>query len=630
MTRITRRAIQGFAGIVFFALLAACGGGDSGGTDAPASLVTISVTPPFPTVAKGQTRQFVATGTYSDSSTRDLTSTVTWSSGGTPVTINSAGLAQGATVGAGAVTATLGSISGSTQLSVTPAVLTSIVIAPAAPNSNVGLQLQLTATGTWSDNTTADITSTATWSSGTSSVANIAGTGLTTSLTAGTSTLTATSAGVSGSTELTVAPPALTTIAITPASPTSGVGYKLQLKATGTYTDGHIADLTSAATWSSGTPGIATMGTGGLTTGVAVGSSTIIVSSGAIQGSTPLTVASPVWLPAAQLATGRSGHTATLLANGKVLVVGVDTAELYDPVTDTWSSAGSLNTVSAPRTATLLANGKVLVVGVNSALPTVTSSELYDAVANSWSPGGNLGVARVYFSAALLPNGEVLVAGGCYVTPACGATELYDPTTNTWSAAASLAEGRYLFTMTSLQDGRVLAAGGHSVPTIHSNVAGAEVYDPVANTWSAAGTLATARFMHSAALLSDGRVLIAGGRGPGNPLVSSAEVYDPVANSWSTVASLSVTRGDFGVLTLPGGKVLAAGGWTDDPSHGALTLASAELYDPASNMWAATASMTEARQQFTLTLLQNGRPLAVGGVGDGVAGSQSSAEFYQD
>ncbi len=142
-------------------------------------LVSIAVTPSNPSIAKGLTQQFTATGTFSDSSTQDLTNSVTWVSATTSVaTINAAGLATAVNVGTSTISATENSVSGSTTLTVTAAVLESIAVTPANPSIAKGLTQQFTATGTFSDNSTQNLTSTATWASATPSVATINATGL--------------------------------------------------------------------------------------------------------------------------------------------------------------------------------------------------------------------------------------------------------------------------------------------------------------------------------------------------------------------------------------------------------------------------------------------------------------------
>ena len=258
-----------------------------------ASLVSIAVTPANPSIAKGATQQFTATGTYSDSSTRNLTSTASWSSTATGVaTINSAGLATSAAVGGTTIQATSGSISGNTNLTVTPAVLVSISVTPANSSIGKGTTQQYVATGTYSDGSTQNLTSTVTWGSSSTAVATIAVGGLATGVGTGSTTIQATSSSITGSTGLTVTA-VLQSIAVTPANPSISKGATQPFVATGTYNDGGTLNITSAVTWSSTNTTVATISSSGLASGVGAGSTTVQATSGSISGSTTLTVTTP-------------------------------------------------------------------------------------------------------------------------------------------------------------------------------------------------------------------------------------------------------------------------------------------------------------------------------------------------
>ena len=258
-----------------------------------ATLVSIAVTPANPSIKAGAKQQFTATGTFSDNSTQNLTSSVTWSSATTGVaTITTGGLATGVAVGTSTIKAVSGTVSGSTTLTVTAATLTSIAVTPANPSIKAGAKQQFTATGTFSDNSTQNLTGSVTWSSATTGVATITTGGLATGVAAGTSTIKAVSGTVSGSTTLTVTAVTLVSIAVTPVNPSIAKGATQQFTATGTFSDNSTQNLTGSVTWSSATTGVATITTSGLATAVAAGTSTIKAASGAISGSTTLTVTS--------------------------------------------------------------------------------------------------------------------------------------------------------------------------------------------------------------------------------------------------------------------------------------------------------------------------------------------------
>ena len=255
-------------------------------------LVSIAITPANPSIAAGTTQQLTATGTYADSSTRDLTAQVTWStSDPTIATITTAGLATGVAEGPSTITATLGAISGATTLTVSAAALVSIAITPPDSNIAIGLSEQLVATGTFSNSTTQDLTLQVAWTSSDPTIATITSVGLATGVAnGGPTTITATLDGISGTTTLTVGGPVLMSIAVTPANPSIVPAGTQQFVATGTYSDTSTQILTTTATWASTATATATIAATGKATGVAPGTTTITATSGAVVGSTQLTV----------------------------------------------------------------------------------------------------------------------------------------------------------------------------------------------------------------------------------------------------------------------------------------------------------------------------------------------------
>ncbi|HEX3745090.1 MAG TPA: SBBP repeat-containing protein, partial [Bryobacteraceae bacterium] len=262
-------------------------------TNTPATLVSLAVTPANPSIVKGQTQQFIATGTYSDSSTQNLTNSATWTSA-TPAaaTIVAGGLATGVGIGTSTIGASAGAIGGSTVLTVTAATLVSLAVTPANPSIVKGQTQQFIATGTYSDSSTQNLTNSVTWTSATPAAATIVAGGLATGVGVGTSTISASAGAIGGSTVLTVTAATLVSLAVTPANPSIVKGQTQQFIATGTYSDSSTQNLTNSATWTSATPAAATIVAGGLATGVGVGTSTISATAGAIGGSTVLTVTS--------------------------------------------------------------------------------------------------------------------------------------------------------------------------------------------------------------------------------------------------------------------------------------------------------------------------------------------------
>jgi hypothetical protein len=263
-----------------------------------ATLVAITVTPAGASLPKGTSQQYSAEGQFSDGTSSNITASVTWSSTATAfVTINSSGLAQAVGVGSATISATSGSTTGFTGVTVVPPVLVSLAITPANPSIAAGQTEQFTATGTFSDQSTQNLSSTVTWSSGSTTVATISATGLATSLVKGSSTIGASSGSVNTSTLLTVGPAVLASIAVTPQTPIVVIGGTLQLTATGTYTDASTQNLSGSVAWSSSNTSDATVNTTGLVNGIANGTPTITAKDGSISGTDAITVTPNPALP---------------------------------------------------------------------------------------------------------------------------------------------------------------------------------------------------------------------------------------------------------------------------------------------------------------------------------------------
>lgn len=325
------------------------------------------------------------------------------------------------------------------------------------------------------------------------------------------------------------------------------------------------------------------------------------------------------------LGTKRSyGHTATLLTNGKVLIAGgwgvspTASAELYDPATGTFRSTGNLNTARYNHSATLLPSGHVLIVGgiTGSNIPvTLASAELYDPVTGTFSTIGNLNTPRFNHSATLLPNGKVLMASGSNASLKLKSAELYEPVTKTFSFTGSLGSTHYGHTATLLPNGQVLIVGGSF------GGGSPELYDPATGAFSFTGSLNVMRYNHTAALLPNGLVLIAGGDDVLDASVKHAtcELYDPTTGSFSLTGNLISARGFHTATVLSDGSVLIAGGY----NAGMLT--SAERYDPQTGLFnSTTGDLVGGRQLHTATLLLQDQVLLTGGI----TVSNVSAELY--
>jgi len=361
-----------------------------------ATLESISVSPPAPSVAKGSTQQFTATGTYSDGSTHDLSTQASWTSSMTGVaTISNAaaahGLASAVAEGTTTIQATLGAIHGQATLTVTPATLASISVTPTAPSRPFPLTLAFTATGIFTDHTTQDLTTQVTWASSSTAAAtisNAAGSqGLASTVAAGTTTISATKGSTTGSTLLTVTSATLQSIAVTPADPSIAKGTTRQLTATGTYSDASTVDLTDFVTWESKDGTVATVsnagGTRGLATAVDIGSTDVSATFAGKTGSTTLTVTAATLASIAVMPERASlprGLTEQFVATGTF----TDGSTQILTTTVSWSSTdaavASIANSGAPGLATALSIGNTTIRAVQGNVTGTASLTVTDAV----------------------------------------------------------------------------------------------------------------------------------------------------------------------------------------------------------------------------------------------------------
>ena len=256
-----------------------------------AVLQTITVAPTTASIPKGATRQFTSTGHYSDGSTQDLTTSVTWSSSNASIatisnSAGSQGLATGvATGGPVTITATQGAISGTAQLTVTAAVVVSIAVTPANAQIPVGASQQYVATAIFSDGATRDATKSATWTSSNTAIGTISRNGLSKAIGPGSSTISASTGGMMGTTTLTTF-----TLTVAPTSATISVGGTRQFTATANFANGSTANLTSVVTWKSSNMKVATINAAGLAQGLKAGKTTISATDMGVSVSATLTV----------------------------------------------------------------------------------------------------------------------------------------------------------------------------------------------------------------------------------------------------------------------------------------------------------------------------------------------------
>ncbi len=377
-------------------------------TVTPATLSSIAVTPLVASIPMGLTQAFAATGTFSDGTSRDISNTVTWTSG-TPAiaTVVSPGVATGVSVGVAAITATSGAKSGSAALTVTPATLSSIVVTPLVASIPSGLTQRFVATGTFSDGTSLDISNSVTWTSGAVAVATVVSPGIATGQSAGVATITASIGGKSGAATLTVTAATLTSIVVTPAAATVPSGLTQGFVATGTFSNGTSLDISNTVAWSSGAIAVATVVSPGIATGVSVGTATITATSAGKSGSATLTVtvatlSSIAVTPAA--ASVAIGGTQAFIAKGT-----------YSDGSIVDITAGAIWTSSNLAAATVLPSG--VATGLSGGLATIT------ATSGGKSGSGALTVvagATTLNSIAVTPAAASVAIGGTQAFVATG------------------------------------------------------------------------------------------------------------------------------------------------------------------------------------------------------------------
>lgn len=268
---------------------------------------------------------------------------------------------------------------------------------------------------------------------------------------------------------------------------------------------------------------------------------------------------------------------------------------------------------------------------VTVALAAALTMAAAPARAGSFSLTGAIDPARQFHTATLLPDGKVLVAGG-YGSGGVGwliDCQLYDPQKGEFVPTGRLSTRRDAHTATLLPNGKVLVAGGEEVNERGFSVllASAELYDPASGRFSLTGSMVTGRELHSATLMNNGKVLIAGGEDAKGYALTRAEIYDPALGSFIPTASMSVGRYGQTATALADGQVLIAGGERIDEDGFDIALSSAELYNPATGRFHPTGSMRVARKHHTATMLHDGRVLIAGGE-DNNGHALDSAELY--
>ena len=335
----------------------------------------------------------------------------------------------------------------------------------------------------------------------------------------------------------------------------------------------------------------------------------------------------------------RVDHSATLLPDGRVLVVGgmdaafmpLRTAEVFDPQTNEWTNAGEMRQARTEHSAALLEDGRVMVTGgMNENLETIGTTEIFDPETGDWSEYESMRTMRRGHYTLSLHDGRVAVVGGVGQTlgglgilaniVAVGAlisTEIYDPETDTWSQGSDMREGHSGGLAVVLKDGRVLVAGGYNQSEA---LASSEIFDPLANEWMRTASMARKTFANTGTVLDDGSVLFTGGFGMSRSkggIIPGSEVFDPITNEWRRAPDTIHGRMGHTSTLLPDGRVITLGG-----SIASGPVNTGEFMDPDTWTWTDISPMTVERSGHTATLLLDGRILVAGGA------LQTTVELY--
>jgi N-acetylneuraminic acid mutarotase len=268
--------------------------------------------------------------------------------------------------------------------------------------------------------------------------------------------------------------------------------------------------------------------------------------------------------------------------------------------------------------------------GISTMLAT---AEYYDQPANSFFNAGSMSMPRIAHTLTALADGTAVVVGGrnqfsCNCTAFQSSVDRYDPVANSWSAANPLLTARDSHTATRLPDGRVLVVGGYggapnTLADTGAALASSEIFDPVTGNWTATGSLSTARRDHIAVPLSGGRVLVAGGSNA-NVTLASAEIYDVSTGVWTPAPPMAVARQSASAVVLANGRVLVVNG-LNGASSAAFGSGTGEIYDPVANTWAAALPVAVPRVGGLAVALPDGRVMIVGGSPHALA----VPEFYR-
>ncbi len=349
-------------------------------------------------------------------------------------------------------------------------------------------------------------------------------------------------------------------------------------------------------------------------------------------------------------------HRAAKLLDGRVLLTGgqvqntpsaVITASVdaFNPADNSVSPVAPMTIRRWSHTATTLADGRVLVTGGRTGSTSangivLNTAEVYDPATNAWTEtAGPMSVARRSHTATLLPGGKVLIAGGGSGVATASSqpiqsAELFDPATGLFTLIGNMVERRSAHSAILLDDGTVLiSAGSNGAGTLYPTNT-AEIFNPANNSFTAVGPMNYPHLAQLPGKLRDGRVVqgssyynlthtAAGGR-----ITDESEIYDPATQSFTPIAPMFKQRIDIGAQGLLDGTLLIAGGVTTSPNFPSIFQSTSEVFDPASGSWKLSGIMSSGRDEFSGLLLDDGRVVISGGFVSPGAVLLNSVEIY--
>jgi hypothetical protein len=341
---------------------------------------------------------------------------------------------------------------------------------------------------------------------------------------------------------------------------------------------------------------------------------------------------SPGWVAAAPMPRDRQGFDAVLLGDGTVLVVGDDfacypggavagseTAEVYDPSTNTWSDVESLNKPRKSFATVALGDGTALVAGgVNADDVPYSSTWVLDPTTRTWRSGGLLHEARAEPVMTALSDGRALILGGrgVGVRNYLSTAEIFDPKSSSWTTTGSLPPRVAATNVVGLGDGGAVALGYDSTDT--EPVRTTFVFDASDGTWTHAEAIPNA-FGFELVSLGEGRALAIGGNNGGEleggdgSVIDLVSRFDSTSGRWRVQAPMSTPRIGSQATSLADGRVLVAGGAVRATYHSGELISTTEVFDPATEQWTAVGDLLEPRQQGLAVSLQDGSVLMLGG-----------------